>query len=58
MQHAGTACKTKLARLFSSSELGHRFHCLPAEVENELKERGLSYHKNSGGLLWELCAQP
>ena len=47
---------SNVVRLFSSRELGARFGCHPAEVENELEQRGLSYHKNSGGLLWEVRA--
>jgi len=54
MQYVDSACKTKVLGLFSSRELGHRFHCSPADVETELKQRGLPYHKNSGGLLWEV----
>ena len=42
--------------LFSSHELSQRLHCSPANVERELRERGVPYHKNSGGLLWEICA--
>ena len=44
----------KTLGLFSSREMGKRLSCLPVEVESELKLRGLSYHKNSGGLLWQV----
>ncbi len=47
---------SNVVRLFSSRELGKRFNCLPAEVEKELVQHGMSYHKNSGGLLWEVPA--
>ena len=40
--------------LLSTRELGMRLKCLPAEVERELQQRKMPYHKNFGGILWQL----